>query len=140
MLANGDVLEVSEDAVGVVDHVPTGMTYVDRASPDDVGEEVLRDRRHLAEDGLVLIVVTVSSDDGELVGDPEIITRGFSGADDGELVAKALAAVEQSLAESAKARVTELSVLQHRLHDSVSALLKKRFEQRPMVVPVVVEV
>ena len=140
MLANGDVLEVSEDAVGVVDHVPTGMTYVDRASPDDVGEEVLRDRRHLAEDGLVLIVVSVSSDDGELVGDPEIITRGFSGADDGELVAKALAAVEESLAESAKARVTELSVLQHRLHDSVSALLKKRFEQRPMVVPVVVEV
>lgn len=140
LLANGDVLEVSETGVGVVDHIETGMTYVDRASPDDVGEEVLRDRRRLAEDGLVLVIVTVAADGGALIGEPEIITRGFSSGDDAALVEEALAVVERSLAESAEARVTEVSVLQHRLHDSLSTLLKKRTEQRPMVVPVVVEV
>lgn len=140
MLTNGDVLQVSESGVAKVDHVPTGMTYVDRASPDDVGEEVLRDRRHLAEDGLVLVVVTVSTDDGTIVGAPEIITRGFTGGDDADVVREAASAVQHALAESAEARVTELSVLQHRLHDEISALLKRRSQKRPMVVPVVVEV
>jgi ribonuclease J len=140
MLGNGDVLEVSEHGVAIVDHVPTGMTYVDRASPDDVGEEVLRDRRHLAEDGLVLVVATISADDGALVGDPDIVTRGFSGAEDEDLVDRVLAVVEKSLGESAEARINEPLVLQHRIHDDVSKLLKRRFEQRPLVVPVVVEV
>ncbi len=139
ILDNGDVLESGEGWARVTGHVPAGLTFVDRLGAGDVGEEVLRDRRHLAEDGLVLVVVTVGSDDGVLQAEAEVITRGLAAADD-ELVADTRALVAASLAESAEQRVTEIGVLHHRLHDSVSAMLRERTGQSPMVLPVIVEV
>jgi ribonuclease J len=112
---------------------------VDGLGVGDVVEGVLRDRRHMSEDGLVLVVATVSAQDGSPVGAAEIITRGF-GADDEELIDETRLEVERSLAASAAERVTEVGLLQHQLHDAVAALLYRRTRQRPMVLPVVVEV
>ena len=139
VLDNGDVLEVGPRDAEVAGRVEAGITYVDGLGVGDVVEGVLRDRRHLSADGLVLVVATVSAQSGEPVGEAEIVTRGF-GADDPELIEATRLEVERSLAASAAERVTEVGLLQHQLHDAVAALLYRRTRQRPMVLPVVVEV
>ncbi|MFN8109524.1 MAG: ribonuclease J [Thermoleophilia bacterium] len=139
-LDNGDVLEVSAAHAEVADHVTAGVSYVDGLGVGDVADEVLRDRRHLADDGVVVIVASVEADTGEPIGPAEVITRGFSAGDDPEVMEETLLVIETSLSESAVQRVTEIGVLQHRLHDAVAALLRKRTGQRPMVLPVIVEV
>ena len=140
MLENGDVLEVTEDGVGIVGREEVGISYVDRVASDEVGEEVLRDRRHLSEDGLVLVVVSISASDGALTGEPDIVTRGMSGGENPDVLAETKQAVVDTLEESAGAKVTEFSVLQHRLHDAVAGAVKRSTGQRPIVLPVIVEV
>ncbi len=139
LLDNGDVLEMTSDAAGIVDHVPAGVTYVDGTGVGDVGDEVLRDRRHLADDGVIVIVVSVESDTGRLIGEPEVITRGMSFADD-ELVEIARLEIDRSMTASASNKVTEISVLHHQLHDAVASVVRKQTGHRPMVLPVIVEV
>jgi ribonuclease J len=139
LLDNGDTLEVREEGAALTERVEAGITYVDGLGVGDVVEGVLRDRRHLSEDGLVLVVATVSATDGAPVGEAEVITRGF-GAGDEELIDETRIEVERSLTASASERITEVGLLQHQLHDAVAALLYRRTRQRPMVLPVVVEV
>jgi ribonuclease J len=140
ILDNGDVLEIGADSAAVVGRVDAGLTYVDGLGVGDVVEGVLRDRRRLADEGLLLVVATVSARDGTLIGEPEIIARGFPAGEDPELVGETRLEVERSLAASAAEHVIEIGLLQHQLHDAVSALLSRRTKQRPMVLPVIVEV
>jgi len=138
LLDNGDVLEVGPDRAAVIDHVAAGVTYVDGTGVGDFGDEVLRDRRHLADDGVIVIVASIESDTGRLIGEPEIITRGLSFADD-ELVEQARLEIERSVSESSSNRVTEMSVLQHQLHDVVASVVRRQTGHRPMVLPIIVE-
>jgi ribonuclease J len=140
ILDNGDVLGVETDGAAIVDKVHAGLTFVDRMGGSDVAESVMRDRRHLSEDGLVLVIATVNASDGSPIGEAEIITRGFGSGDDEELIEETRLEVERSLTASAAQRVTEVGVLQHQLHDAVASLVKRRTQQRPLVVPVIVEV
>lgn len=140
VLDNGDVLEVTRDSSAITDSVHAGLSYVDQAGGGDITESVLRDRRHLADDGLVLVVARVDANDGSPVGEVEIVTRGFGSGEDEELIEETRLAVERSLAASAEQRVTETGVLQHQLHDVVAGLVRKRTQQRPVVVPVILEV
>ncbi|MEW6582727.1 MAG: ribonuclease J [Actinomycetota bacterium] len=140
IMDNGDVLEVGEDSAEVVERVEAGILYVDGLGVGDVVEGVLRDRRRLADEGLMLVVATVSASDGTLVGTPDVIARGFPAGEDPELVEEITLEVERSLAASASEHVTEIGLLQHQLHDAVAALLNRRTKQRPMVLPVIVEV
>lgn len=140
ILENGDALEVSADGAELVDRVPSGITYVDSYGVSDVGEGVLRDRRHMSEDGLVLIVVQVDAHDGTVDGVPDIVTRGFGGAEDEVLIDAIREVVAESIAESSEERVHEADVLKKQLHDAVAALINRRLRQRPVILPVVVEV
>ena len=140
ILENGDVLEVSADGAELADRVPSGITYVDSYGVSDVGEGVVRDRRHMSEDGLVLIVVQVDAHDGTIDGTPDIVTRGFGGAEDEALIDAIRSAVADSIAESSEERVHEVDVLKKQLHDAVAALINRRLRQRPVILPVVVEV
>ena len=140
VLDNGDVLVVTRDTAVIGDRVHAGLTYVDQGGGGDITESVLRDRRHLSDDGLVLVVARVDASDGSTVGDVEVVTRGFGSGSDQELIEEIRLAVDRSLERSAEQRVTEVSVLQHQLHDTVASLVRKRTQQRPMVVPVIVEV
>lgn len=140
ILENGDALEVSPDGAELVDRVPSGITYVDSYGVSDVGEGVLRDRRHMSEDGLVLIVVQVDTHDGTIDGTPDIVTRGFGGAEDEALIEAIREAVAASIAESSEERVHEVDVLKKQLHDAVAALINRKLRQRPVILPVVVEV
>ncbi|MBL6633279.1 MAG: ribonuclease J [Thermoleophilia bacterium] len=140
ILENGDVMEVSADGVVTGERVDSGITYVDSYGVADVGEGVVRDRRHMSEDGLVLVVVQVDAHDGTVAGTPDVVTRGFSGADDEELIEAIRDRVGASLAESAEERVHEIDVLQKQLHDAIASLINRRMRQRPVILPVVVEV
>ena len=101
----------------------------------DVADGILRDRRHLSEDGLVLIVATLSARDGLPIGEVDVITRGFATGNE-ELIAATKAEVEKTLNVS----VTEIDMLHRLLHDAVASLMWKRVRQRPLVLPVIVEV
>jgi len=138
LIDNGDVLETNGTSAAIVDRVPAGVTYVDGTGVGDVADEVLRDRRHLADDGVVVIVASIEVDTGRLIGEPEIITRGLSG-DDSDIAGDARAEVLRSIEQSSANRVTEVAVLQHQLHDAVATVIRKRTGQRPMVLPVILE-
>ena len=134
VLANGNVLEVERDKAAVVEKLDIGLIYVDGLGMGDVADGILRDRRHLSEDGLVLIVATLSARDG-LPIDVDVITRGFAAGNE-ELIAATKAEVEKTLNVS----VTEVDMLHRLLHDAVASLMWKRARQRPLVLPVIVEV
>jgi ribonuclease J len=140
ILDNGDVLELGPDSAEIAGRVEAGLTYLDQSGGVDVTESVLRDRRHLADDGMVMLLVRVDAKLGTQAGEVEVVTRGFGPGDDDGVIAETREAVERSLEESAEQRVTEVGVLQHRIHDAVAAHLRRRTQQRPMVIPVIVEV
>jgi ribonuclease J len=132
---NGDVVELSRDGVRVVDRVESGVTFVDGLGVGDVSDVALRDRRHLSEDG-VLIVVTTLSDDA--IAPPELIARGFAESDNllSEMRDEAHTIVRDLLADD----IREIKLLQEHLHDGIGQLVYDRTRRRPMILPVVVEV
>lgn len=135
LLDNGHVLDVNHEGAAVVDRLEIGLVYVDGLGMGDVADGILRDRRHLSEDGLVLIVATLSARDGLPIGEVDIVTRGFAAATD-ELIEATREEVERTLNVS----VTEMDMLHRLLHDAVASLMWKRVRQRPLVLPVIVEV
>jgi ribonuclease J len=137
---DGDVLEIGE-AVKHADRVRAGMTLVDGSGIGDVGGEVLRDRRKLAGDGVVVVVLGVDAQTGEIVSGPDIVNRGFVHEEtSGAILEEARDLVIAAFAESAEAQVTDPSVLQQ----NVRRVLKKHFfaetERKPVILPVIMEV
>jgi ribonuclease J len=138
---DGDVLTVTEAGVDVERRaVPAGYQYVD-GIVGDVGLGVLRDRRNLAEEGLVVVIVTVDSTTGELVTGPEIVTRGWVYAPEAdELLEEAKAAVRASLAEAAEEGATDFETIRRHCRRSLGKFIKERTRRRPAIIPVVIEV
>jgi len=116
------------------------MIFVDGVDVGNIEDVALRDRRMLSADGIVIVVATVSEQDGKSVSPPELIFRGVPFLDDESLIDELRDAVEASLARSAKEKVTEISLLQDHLHDDLARFVYDRLKRRPMVLPVVVEV
>ena len=135
LLDNGHVLEISGDHAAVVERLEIGLVYVDGLGIGDVADGILRDRRHLSEDGLILVVATLSARDGLPLGEVDVMTRGFAAGTE-ELVAATREEVERTLNVS----VTEVDMLHRLIHDAVASLVWKRARQRPLVLPVIVEV
>jgi ribonuclease J len=131
---NGDVVELSPTGVRIADHVETGVTFVDGLGIGDISDVALRDRRHMSEDG-VLIVVTTLSNGG--VSQPELITRGF--ADDEELLVEMRQEAHDIVRELLADDIREIKLLQEHLHDGIGQLIYDRTRRRPMILPVVVE-
>lgn len=135
VLENGEVLEVHENGASVVHRHDVGLVYVDGLGIGDVADGILRDRRHLSEDGLVLVVATVSASDGIQVGEIDVMTRGFGLATD-----EMIEAIKDEAGQKLHDEVTEVDMLHRLLHDAVASLVWKRARQRPLVLPVIVEV
>ncbi len=141
VMDNGDVMEVSDRSAQVKDSVPSGVVYVDGLGVGDVGHVVLRDRQHMANDGIAMIVVTVDERTGKVVGDPEIVMRGVTLGDaDDELMEEARARIAKTLARTGKEGATDQSVIKNALRESLSQLVWERVRRRPLVLPVVMEV
>jgi ribonuclease J len=137
---DGDVVEVA-DRVAIVDRVQAGMTFVDGLGIGDVGGEVLRDRRKLAGDGVVVVVVTVDSQTGELVGGPDIVNRGFVYEETSrEILDEARERVVAAIHETADARVTDPSALQQDIRRALGRYFNEVTQRKPVILPVVMEV
>ena len=140
MLDNGDVLRFDRDGARVAGRVPAGRILIDRPGLVEVDEEVLRDRRHLAEDGLVVVVLAINKQTGALEGDPDLVTRGLAldaGADAALREAGPLLA-ELLRATSVEER-TDPGQVKERVRIEVRRFFRKRLGRRPLVVPVVME-
>ncbi len=138
---NGSVVELSEEGARIVDRVQAGMTFVDGLGVGDVHDVALRDRRRLAEDGVLIVVVTLSGSNGRgaLTAAPELIARGFGdGAEPllDELRAEAQTVLSELLGDD----VTEIKLLQEHLHDALGGIVYDRTRRRPMILPELVEV
>jgi ribonuclease J len=139
---NGTVLELDADGVSVAGQIEAGTILVDGLSVGNVRDVVLRDRRHLGSDGVMIVVATIAADNAEVLADPEIIVRGLDGQSDGgeELLEQARDTVERVLLDCQDHRTTEVHVVQQRLHDALAELASQTTGKRPMVLPIVVEV
>jgi ribonuclease J len=135
MAENGDVVELSREGVRIVDRVEAGMTFVDGLGIGDISDVALRDRRHLSEDG-VLIVVTTIANGG--TSQPELISRGF--AEDEELLEEMRQEAQEIVAGLLADDIREIKLLQEHIHDGIGQLVYDRTRRRPMILPVVVEV
>ena len=132
---NGDVVELSAAGVRIADRVDAGVTFVDGLGVGDISDVALRDRRHLSEDGVVIVVTTLS--DGA-VSHPELIARGF--AESEELLAEMRQEAHEIVTELLADDIREIKLLQEHLHDGIGQLVYDRTRRRPMILPVVVEV
>ena len=137
---NGTVVELRDGVARIVDEVEAGVTFVDGLGVGDVHDVALRDRRKLAEDGVLIVVATLAAQDGGgLTAPPELIVRGFGeGAEPllDELRDEANRVLRELLADD----VTEIKLLQEHLHDALGGVVYDRTRRRPMVLPVIVEV
>ena len=137
----GDVLEVSESGMKKIGSVPAGRVLVDGLGVGDVGSVVLRDRKHLGEDGLIVVVCTISQETGHVVAGPDVVSRGFVYVRESEpLIDDARALVGRILNECADNGVREWGTLKTRIKDGLSRLLYDRTRRSPMILPVIMEV
>jgi ribonuclease J len=139
---NGAVLELDGDGLSVEGQIEAGIVLVDGLNVGDLRDVVLRDRRHLASDGVLIVVATIASDTGRVLADPEVIVRGFDAPDDegALLVEQAKLVVARVLEEGHEHQITEQHLVQQQLHDSLAEMVSRMTGKRPMVLPVVVEV
>ena len=133
---NGDVVELSSRGVRIADKIEAGVTYVDGLGVGDITDVALRDRRHMSEDG-VLIVVTTLADNGAAA--PELISRGFAENDD-ELFSEMRDEVRDIVRELLADDMREVKLLQEHIHDGLGQLIYDRTRRRPMILPIVIEV
>ena len=137
---DGDVVELSEHGIDFVAEVPAGYLYVD-GIVGDVGRGVLRDRQVLAEEGVVVVIITVDAKSGEVLTGPEIITRGWVYAPEAEaLLDEARQAVLQALQDAADSGSVDFEALRRRARSALGRFVNERTRRRPMIVPVVIEV
>jgi ribonuclease J len=135
---NGSVVELDETGPRIVDRIETGVTFVDGLGVGDVRDVALRDRRHLSEHGVLIVVATVGSNGARPAAAPELIARGFGESE--PLIAEMRDEASKVLDELLEQDITEIKLLQEHLHDSLAQLVYDRTGRRPMILPVIVEV
>lgn len=138
---NGEVIEITKRSMRATSSVPAGDVYIDGTGIGDVGSAVLRDRRHLAEDGIVMAIITLSSENGKPVADPEIITRGFVYVKEAEaLMGELKRVVNESLSSCERQKQRDWAAIKGRVKSNISGYLYKTTRRSPMVLPVIIEV
>ena len=140
IMDNGDCLEITEDSCKLVERVESGVVYVDGLSVGDIGQVVIRDRQHLARDGVATVIIAIDRADGRPVGEPELVTRGISLGDESAFLEEARARVAKTLAKTAREGATDHAVIKNAVRESLSQFIWERTRSRPMIVPVVMEV
>jgi len=141
MLASGDVLEVSEEQAVVTGHVPSGAVLVDGLGVGDVGNVVLRDRQHLAEDGIMIVVVALESATGEVVSGPDLVSRGFVYVKESDELMDEARELMQNVMDNCVSRgITDWGKIKNTIKDALSDFIWKKTKRRPMILPIIMEV
>ena len=137
----GNVLELSEEHMKQLPDVPAGDVLVDGLGVGDVGSIVLRDRKHLSEDGLIVAVCSIDAQSGKVVSGPDIVSRGFVYVRESEaLMDEARDLVYNTLEECAREHVRDWSGMKQRIKDELSRFLYQKTRRSPMILPIIMEV
>jgi ribonuclease J len=139
---NGDVIQFDKRGARIADKAPAGRVLIDVTRIGEIGDEVLRDRRHLAGDGVVVAVVAINRQTGTLVGEPEMVARGFV-VDEGEessTFRDAAGVVAECIAASSVEERTDQGLMTEKLRVELRRFFKKRSGRRPLVLPVLMEI
>jgi ribonuclease J len=139
---DGDVLHFDQHGARIADKAPTGRVLIDVTRVGEVGEEVLRDRRHLAGDGVVVAVIAISRATGSIVGEPEVIARGYV-VDEGQaqtLFRDAARVIGECVESASMEERTDQGLMTEKLRGELRRFFKKRSGRRPLVLPVLMEI
>ena len=137
----GEVVELSQEGIKVVGNVPSGQILVDGLGVGDVGNIVLRDRKHLSQDGLLIIVMTLEKESGMVVAGPDIISRGFVYVRESEnLMDEARTVVRKSLDRCENKRIVEWSQIKTIVKDDLREFVWQKTKRSPMILPIIMEV
>lgn len=141
ILSSGDVLELDEESAQVVGKVPAGSVYVDGLGVGDVGNIVIRDRQHLAEDGILIVVMALESVSNQLVSGPDIVSRGFVYVrESDELLDEARSLVMDLMDRFQERNISDWGKIKTTIRDTLSDYLWKKTKRRPMILPIIMEV
>lgn len=141
ILSSGDVLELDDEQAAVTGEVPTGAVFVDGLGVGDVGNIVLRDRQHLAEDGILIVVLTLEKGTNQLLAGPDIVSRGFVYVrESDEIMDEAQTVVEEALLELLNRKITDWGKMKNTMKDALSGYVWKKMKRRPMILPIIMEV
>jgi len=142
VMETGDILEIDHHGARVAGKAPVGRVCIDSGSVDDVVQEmVIRDRRHLSEDGIVLPIIAIDSHTGRMEGLPEIVSRGFALADEGsEFMQNARQIVARTMEGSNQEEKTDWGVMKEKIRADLKRYIVKETQRRPLIMPVILEV
>ncbi len=141
VISSGDVLELSDEKAGVVGKVPAQGIFVDGLGVGDVGNIVLRDRQHLSENGLLIVVVTLEKYTNQVLAGPDIVSRGFVYVRESEnLMDEARNVVSDALEKCLSKNTTDWGKMKNEIKDSLSDYLWKKTKRNPMILPIIMEV
>lgn len=138
---NGDVIEVTRDYIRKNGIVTSGQVFVDGLGVGDVGNIVLRDRKHLSQDGILTVVVTIEKESGLVVAGPDIISRGFVYVRESEdLMEEAKAIVKEALRKCEERHITEWATIKSNIKESLRMFLYEKTKRKPMILPIIMEI
>lgn len=141
ILQSGDVLSLDDNSAGITGKVPVGAVLVDGLGVGDVGNVVLRDRQHLAEDGILIVVLSLDGASGELLAGPDIVSRGFVYVKESdELLDEARKLIEKAVLGCLKKNITDWGKIKGTIKDTLSEFVWKKTKRRPMILPIIMEV
>lgn len=138
---NGKVMEFTKDSARIAGSVDSGNILVDGLGVGDVGNIVLRDRKHLSEDGLIIVVVTISKSNGAVISGPDIVSRGFVYVRESEdLIGGAKAEIKAALKKCEENNVREWATLKAAIKESLKGYIYEQTKRSPMILPIIMEV
>ena len=141
MADNGYVAEITSKSIKNGAPVPAGKVFVDGYGVGDVGSVVLRDRKHLAQDGIIIVAASIDYETGQLIAGPEVISRGFVYVKEAEeLIANARKIAEKSLESCYYNNISDIGAIKGKLRDAVSHFVYEQTKRSPMILPVIMEV
>ena len=141
LMSSGDVVEVSQDQCKVVDHVQSGAILVDGLGVGDVGNIVLRDRQNLAQNGIIIVVLTLEKFSNQLLAGPDLVSRGFVYVRESEdLMEEARQVVQDAVQDCLERHVNDWGKIKNIIRDSLSDFLWKKMKRNPMILPIIMEV